>query len=119
MKSLSLIDYSFGKDIKNVAIKPNMCYYISEVKGVILRIVFDAIIIEISHDVKNHRIHEGAYNLARSISCFPENTVHIGLVCNMKSIQTKSDCSLDPKPIIIDSEGAFLVGFDNGLKKVP
>ena len=38
MESLGLIEYSFRKEIKSVAIKPNMCYYISEVKGVMLRL---------------------------------------------------------------------------------
>jgi len=81
--------------------------YIAEVKGIILRIVPDVTIVDISHDLRNHRIHEGAFNLARSISYFPENTIHMGLAC--------TDYSLDRKPIIIESEGAFLVGFDNGL----
>jgi len=81
--------------------------YIAEVKGIILRIVPDATIVDISHDVRNHTILEGAFNLARSVTYFPENTIHMGLAC--------ADYSLDPKPIMIESEGACLVGFDNGL----
>jgi S-adenosylmethionine hydrolase len=81
--------------------------YVAEVKGAILRITPDATIVDISHDVGNYDIEEGAFHLVRSVPYFPEGTVHIGVV--------------DPgvgggrKPIIIQSQGAFFVGPNNGL----
>jgi len=81
--------------------------YVAEVKGAILGITPDATIIDISHDIGNYNVEEGAFHLARSAPYFPEGTVHIGVV--------------DPgvgggrKPIIIQSRRAFFVGPDNGL----
>lgn len=81
--------------------------YVAEVKGVILGITPDAIIVDISHDIGNYDIEEGAFHLARSAPYFPEGTVHIGVV--------------DPgvgggrKPIIIQARSALFVGPDNGL----
>jgi len=81
--------------------------YVAEVKGVILGITPGATIVDISHDIGNYEVEEGAFHLARSVPYFPEGTIHIGVV--------------DPgvggarKPIIIQSHGAFFVGPDNGL----
>ena len=81
--------------------------YVAEVKGAILKILPNATIVDISHDVGNYSIVEGAFHLARSAPYFPDGTVHVGVV--------------DPgvggrrKRIIIQAKGAFLVGPDNGL----
>lgn len=81
--------------------------YVAEVKGAILRIAPDATIIDISHDVGNYSIEEGAFHLVRSVPYFPEGTVHVGVV--------DPGVGGERKPIIIKSKGAFLVGPDNGL----
>lgn len=81
--------------------------YVAEVKGAILRIAPDATLVDISHDIGNYDVEEGAFHLARSATYFPEGTVHVGVV--------------DPtvgggrRPLIIKSRGAFFVGPDNGL----
>ena len=81
--------------------------YVAEVKGAILKIAPEATIIDISHDIGNYDVEEGAFHLARSVPYFPEGTVHVGVV--------------DPgvgggrRPIIIEAHGAFFVGPDNGL----
>lgn len=81
--------------------------YVAEVKGAILRIAPDATIIDISHDVGNYDIEEGAFHLARSVPYFPEGTVHVGVV--------DPGVGGERRGIIIQSRGAFLVGPDNGL----
>lgn len=81
--------------------------YVAEVKGVILGIVPDATIVDISHDVGNYDIEEGAFHLARSVPYFPEGTVHIGVV--------DPGVGGERKPIMIRSRDAFFVGPDNGL----
>ncbi len=81
--------------------------YVAEVKGAILRILPDATIVDISHDVGNYSIDEGAFHMARSVPYFPEGTVHIGVVD--PGVGSKR------KGIIIQSKGAYLVGPDNGL----
>jgi len=81
--------------------------YVAEVKGVILKLCPEAVIVDVTHDVGNYDVEEGAYNLARVVKYFPEGTIHVGVV--------------DPgvggsrKPLIIEAQDAFFVGPDNGL----
>ncbi len=54
--------------------------YVAEMKGAILRIARDATLVDVSHDVGNYDIDEGAFHIARSVPYFPEGTVHVGVV---------------------------------------
>ncbi|MCD6263091.1 SAM-dependent chlorinase/fluorinase [Candidatus Bathyarchaeota archaeon] len=81
--------------------------YVAEMKGVILRLCPEAVVVDISHEISKYDIEEGAYNLARAVRYFPKGTIHVGVV--------------DPgvggprKPIIIEAHDALFVGPDNGL----
>ncbi len=81
--------------------------YVAEVKGAILKILPEATIVDISHDIGNYSIDEGAFHLARSVPYFPEGTVHVGVV--------DPTVGSERRAIIIEAKGAFLVGPDNGL----
>lgn len=81
--------------------------YVAEMKGMILSIAPDANIVDISHDVGNYSIDEGAFHIARSIPYFPKGTVHVGVV--------DPGVGSERKGIIIQAKGAWLVGPDNGL----
>ena len=81
--------------------------YVAEMKGAILRIALDATLVDISHDVGNYDIDEGAFHIARSVPYFPEGTVHVGVVDPGVGSERRS--------IIIHAKGAWLVGPDNGL----
>ena len=81
--------------------------YVAEVKGAILKINPEVTLVDISHDIGNYEIEEGAFNLARSVPYFPDGTIHVGVV--------DPGVGGDRKSIIIKSRGAYLVGPDNGL----
>ena len=81
--------------------------YVAEMKGAILRMAPDATLVDISHDVGNYNIDEGAFHIARSVPYFPEGTVHVGVV--------DPGVGSERKGIIIRANGAWLVGPDNGL----
>lgn len=81
--------------------------YVAEVKGAILRIAPNVTIVDISHDVGNYDIEEGAFHLARSVPFFPTGTVHVGVV--------DPGVGGERRGIIIESREGFLVGPDNGL----
>jgi len=81
--------------------------YVAEMKGAILRILPEATLIDLSHDVGNYSIDEGAFHMARSVPYFPEGTVHVGVVDPGVGSRRKG--------IIIKAKGAWLVGPDNGL----
>jgi hypothetical protein len=81
--------------------------YVAEMKGAILRILPGATLVDISHDVGNYSIDEGAFHMARSVPYFPEGTAHVGVVDPTVGSKRKA--------IIIKAVGAWLVGPDNGL----
>ena len=76
-------------------------------KGVILGILPDACIVDLTHEIFPMNILGGAFVLKTAYSYFPENTVHI--------------CVVDPgvgtsrNPIAIRAHGQYFVGPDNGL----
>jgi S-adenosyl-L-methionine hydrolase (adenosine-forming) len=76
-------------------------------KGVVLGIVSDAQIIDITHDVAPQQVASGAWILAASYRYFPPGTVFV--------------CVVDPgvgsrrRPIAVHAGNWFFVGPDNGL----
>jgi len=81
--------------------------YVAEMKGAILRILPGATLVDVSHDVGNYSIEEGAFHMARSVPYFPEGTVHVGVV--------DPTVGSERGAIIIKAKGAYFVGPDNGL----
>ena len=81
--------------------------YVAEMKGAILKILPEATLVDVSHDVGNYSIEEGAFHMARSVPYFPDGTVHVGVV--------DPTVGSERGAIIIKARGAYLVGPDNGL----
>jgi S-adenosylmethionine hydrolase len=81
--------------------------YVAQMKGTILKLCPDAIIMDISHDVERHNIPMGSFILETTAPYFPKDTIHVAVV--------------DPgvgsarKAIVIESNTAIFVGPDNGL----
>jgi S-adenosylmethionine hydrolase len=82
-------------------------HYVASIKGVILSISPQCLLIDITHEVNPHDIREGAFLLANTYSYFPKGTIHLSVV--------------DPgvggtrKPILLVTQKYFFVGPDNGL----
>lgn len=82
-------------------------HYAGVMKGVILGINPDAVIVDITHEVEKYNIFEAAFKIMNYYSYFPEGTVHVAVV--------------DPgvggprRPVAIDGGGYFFVGPDNGI----
>jgi S-adenosylmethionine hydrolase len=76
-------------------------------KGVILSICPEAILVDLTHEVPRHAVSAAAYVLNRCRTCFPSRTVHLVVV--------------DPgvgsarRPLVCFAHGQYLVGPDNGL----
>lgn len=81
--------------------------YVACMKGVILSICHEAMIIDITHDVSKFDVEEAAYILYRVYSFFPYGTIHV--------------CVVDPgvgterRPIAIKTRRYIFVGPDNGV----
>lgn len=81
--------------------------YVAEMKGVLLSLAPDALVVDASHDIPAHDVESGRLALARYWRRFPEGTVHV--------------CVVDPgvgssrAALAVQSDGRWLVGPDNGL----
>ena len=81
--------------------------YVAEVKGALLSLAPDAVVVDLTHDIPPHDVESGRLAVARYWRRFPAGTVHLAVV--------------DPgvggrrAALAVGSEGRWLVGPDNGL----
>jgi S-adenosylmethionine hydrolase len=81
--------------------------YAGAMKGVVLSLAPDAVLVDISHQVPARDVRAGAFTLAQAAPLFPAGTVHVAVV--------------DPgvggarAEVVVAAGGAFFVGPDNGL----
>jgi S-adenosylmethionine hydrolase len=81
--------------------------YVAEMKAVILRIIPDAEIVDISHEVRKFDVRMGAFILAQAARYFPDGTVHVAVV--------DPGVGTERRPIIVEANRGLYVGPDNGL----
>jgi len=80
--------------------------YVGAMKGALLSIDPDAMIVDLDHAIRPQDIRHGAYVLLTAVPHFPF-AVHIGVV--------DPGVGTTRRAIVIVAEGALLVGPDNGL----
>ncbi len=81
--------------------------FVGTMKGVILSIAPEAVIVDLSHDVPAYNVLAGAYFLRAAFPHFPKHTVHVGVVD--PGVGTRR------RPIVISTRHGTFVGPDNGL----
>ncbi len=82
-------------------------HYAGVMKGVILGINPDAVIIDITHSIPKFDVLTGALTLSSSYDYYPEGTIHIAVV--------DPGVGSERKPIAMEADGSYFVGPDNGL----
>jgi S-adenosyl-L-methionine hydrolase (adenosine-forming) len=82
-------------------------YFVGAVKGVILDIVPEAAIVDISHAVQAYDVLDGALTISQAYSYFPTGTVHMVVV--------DPGVGTARRPIIASSDGYHFVAPDNGV----
>jgi S-adenosylmethionine hydrolase len=81
--------------------------YAGAMKGVVLSMAPDAVLVDISHEVPARDVQAGAFTLAQAAPLFPPGTIHLAVV--------------DPgvggarAEVVVAAAGSFFVGPDNGL----
>lgn len=81
--------------------------YVAAMKGVILGLAPDAILVDITHAIAPQAVQQAAYVLAQAVPFFPPGAIHLAVV--------------DPgvgsarRPLAIQTPTAAFVGPDNGL----
>jgi S-adenosyl-L-methionine hydrolase (adenosine-forming) len=82
-------------------------HFVGTMKGVILEIVPEAQIVDISHAVQPFDVLDGALTISQAYSYFPTGTVHMVVVD--PGVGTKR------RPIVASSDGYHFVAPDNGV----
>lgn len=82
-------------------------HYVGAMKGVILSINPQCILIDITHEVHKQNIREGAFILANAFKYFPKGTIHLAVV--------DPGVGSERKPILIRTKNYFFIGPDNGI----
>ena len=81
--------------------------YAGAMKGVVLSLAPDAVLVDISHQVPARDVQAGAFTLAQAAPFFPPGTIHVAVV--------------DPgvggarAEVVVAAGGSLFVGPDNGL----
>ncbi|MGB9728054.1 MAG: SAM hydrolase/SAM-dependent halogenase family protein [Nitrososphaeria archaeon] len=81
--------------------------FVGEMKGSILKVNPEAVIVDLTNRIRPHDILQAAFLLKYSFRCFPEDSIFL--------------CVVDPEvgskrsPIVIRTKNYFFVGPDNGL----
>jgi S-adenosyl-L-methionine hydrolase (adenosine-forming) len=82
-------------------------HFVGAMKGVILEIVPEAAIVDISHAVQAYDVLDGALAISQAYSYFPTGTVHVVVV--------DPGVGTARRPIIASSDGYHFVAPDNGV----
>ena len=82
-------------------------HFVGAIKGVILDIVPEAAIVDISHAVQAYDVLDGALAISQTYSYFPPGTVHMVVV--------DPGVGTTRRPIIASSDGYHFVAPDNGV----
>jgi S-adenosyl-L-methionine hydrolase (adenosine-forming) len=82
-------------------------HFVGAVKGVILEIVPEAAIVDISHAIQAFDVLDGALAISQTYSYFPNGTIHMVVV--------DPGVGTTRRPIIASSDGYHFVAPDNGV----
>lgn len=82
-------------------------HYVGVMKGVILNINPDAVIVDINHQVNSYDIFDGAYSVVQSYRYFPSGTVHLVVV--------DPGVGSERRPILVQTKDYKFVAPDNGV----
>jgi hypothetical protein len=81
--------------------------YVGVMKGIILSTYPDVRIVDITHEVDPQDVREGAFIIEEYYRYFERGTIHVAVV--------DPTVGSDRKPIIVEKDGYFFIGPDNGL----
>ncbi len=82
-------------------------FYVGAMKGAILAVDPDAVVVDITHSITPHSVDEGSYVLARVFDVFPMGTVFVAVVDPGVGTRRRN--------LIARAMNRYFVGPDNGL----
>ncbi len=81
--------------------------YVGAMKGVILSICPEAVLVDISHQIRPQAVHQAAYVLSTAATYFPPGTVHLVVV--------DPGVGSERRPIAVQTARSTYVSPDNGV----
>jgi S-adenosylmethionine hydrolase len=81
--------------------------YAGAMKGVVLSLAPDAVLVDISHDIPARDVASGAFTLAQAARWFPLGAIHVAVV--------DPGVGGDRAAVVVAAGGSYFVGPDNGL----
>jgi S-adenosylmethionine hydrolase len=81
--------------------------YVGAMKGVVLSLAPEAVLVDITHHIPRHDIAAGAFALAQAAPLFPPGTVHVAVV--------DPGVGSERADIVVEAGGSLYVGPDNGV----
>ncbi len=82
-------------------------YYLAAVKGTILSQLPEAVIVDISHHIKQFDLEGAAFTLRNCYRQFPKGTIHI--------VGVNTEESIENPHVVIKVNGHIFIGADNGI----
>ena len=82
-------------------------HYVASVKGAILSRIPDAVIVDISHDIRLFDIKHACFVMRSAWPYFPAGTIHL---IGLDSIESEKH-----PHVVVKSEGHYFIGADTGL----
>jgi S-adenosyl-L-methionine hydrolase (adenosine-forming) len=81
--------------------------YVGAMKGVVLSLAPDALLVDITHDVPAYDVTAGAFALAQAAPWFPAGSIHVAVI-DPGVGHARAD-------LVVEAHGALFVGPDNGV----
>lgn len=82
-------------------------YFVGAMKGAILSINPQAVIVDITHEIPAQVVAAGAFTLLAAFDTFPEGTIHVAVV--------DPGVGSERRPIVVSAGNHLFVGPDNGI----
>ncbi|MEI7896846.1 MAG: SAM-dependent chlorinase/fluorinase [bacterium] len=82
-------------------------HYTGAVKGAILKLIPDALIVDISHHIPAFDLNQAAFIIRNSYPNFPEGTIHI--------LAINTEAAVETPHTLVCHHGHYFIGADNGI----
>ena len=82
-------------------------YFVGAMKGVILSINPQAVIVDITHEIPSQDVAAGAFTLLAAYDTFPDRTIHVAVV--------DPGVGSSRRPLVVSAREYLFVGPDNGI----
>ncbi len=82
-------------------------HYVAAVKGSIYKLLPDACIVDVSHDIPAFDLNQAAFIIRNFYHDFPEGSIHI--------LGINTEASIETPHTIVFHDGHYFIGADNGI----